>query len=87
LLAGYEGMKQREAKIPEQGKPRLTEAMKRLVQLYEARDQPEKAAAWRRGSAWMICPSTYSPSPEEGRRAGACQDQGTQARAMQETDP
>ena len=36
LLAGYEGMKQREEKIPPQGKFRLTEALERLVQLYEA---------------------------------------------------
>ena len=30
LLAGYEGMKQREAKIPPEGKVRLTEALERL---------------------------------------------------------
>src|SRR5207244_4505992 len=36
LLAGYEGLKQHEAKIPPQGKLRLTEAVERLVQLYEA---------------------------------------------------
>jgi eukaryotic-like serine/threonine-protein kinase len=33
LLAGYEGIKKREAKIPAQGKIRLTEALERLVQL------------------------------------------------------
>src|SRR5262249_52462624 len=47
LLQGYEGMKQREAKIPPQGKVRLTEARERLVQLYEAWGKPEKAAEWR----------------------------------------
>src|SRR5204862_1703747 len=36
LLAGYEGMKQREAKIPPQGKVRLTEAEGRLAELFEA---------------------------------------------------
>lgn len=48
LLAGYEEMKQREAKIPEQGKVRLPEAIERLVQLYEARDKKDDAARWRK---------------------------------------
>jgi tetratricopeptide (TPR) repeat protein len=48
LLAGYEGMKQREAKIPPQGKIRLTEALERLVQLYEAKDKKDEAAKWRK---------------------------------------
>ena len=47
LLAGYEGMKAREAKIPAQGKPRLTEALERLVQLYDAWGKPSHAAEWR----------------------------------------
>jgi hypothetical protein len=46
LLAGYEGMKQREAKIPAQHKIRLTEALERLVQLYEALDKKADAAKW-----------------------------------------
>jgi eukaryotic-like serine/threonine-protein kinase len=48
LLAGYEGMKQREAKIPNEGHVRLTEALHRLVQLYEAWDRPEQATNWRK---------------------------------------
>jgi tetratricopeptide (TPR) repeat protein len=47
LLAGYEGMKQREGKIPAAGRIRLVEAVQRLVQLYEAWDRPEQAQAWR----------------------------------------
>jgi tetratricopeptide (TPR) repeat protein len=47
LLAGYEGMKQREAKIPPAGKVRLTEALERLVQVYEAMDKKDEAAKWR----------------------------------------
>ena len=47
LLAGYEGMKRREQKIPPWAKIRLTEAPERLVQLYEAWGQLEKAAVWR----------------------------------------
>lgn len=48
LLAGYEGMKQREKTIPEQGKVRIPEAIERLVQLYEALDKQDEAAKWRK---------------------------------------
>jgi tetratricopeptide (TPR) repeat protein len=49
LLAGYAGMKQREKVIPPQFRQiRLTEAAERLVQLYEATSQEEKAAEWRK---------------------------------------
>jgi tetratricopeptide (TPR) repeat protein len=47
LLQGYEGMKQREAKIPVTGKVRLIETTERLVRLYEATNQPDKARTWR----------------------------------------
>ncbi len=47
LLAGYEGMKQREARMGPENKPRLTKSIERLVQLYEAWGKPEKAAEWR----------------------------------------
>jgi tetratricopeptide (TPR) repeat protein len=47
LVAGYEEMKQREAAIPPAGKPRLTEALERLVQLYEETKRPDEAAKWR----------------------------------------
>jgi len=48
LLEGYEGMKRREAKIPQQGKPRLTEALGLLVRLYEETGKQAKAAKWRK---------------------------------------
>jgi serine/threonine protein kinase len=48
LLAGYEGMKQRERLIPPQGKVRLVEALERLVQLYEATDKKDDAEKWRK---------------------------------------
>jgi serine/threonine protein kinase len=48
LVKGYEGMKQRAAKIPPQGKPRLTEALQRLVQLYDDWGKNEQADQWRR---------------------------------------
>jgi serine/threonine protein kinase/TPR repeat protein len=47
LLAGYEGMKQREVSIPPEGKPRLRETLERLVQLYEATHRPGQAAEWK----------------------------------------
>ena len=48
LLAGYEGLKQREKTIPPQGKARIPEAIERLVQLYEAMDNKEEAGKWRK---------------------------------------
>jgi hypothetical protein len=48
LLAGYQGMKQREAKMSAQAKRYLIEALERLVQLYEASAQQDKADVWRR---------------------------------------
>jgi eukaryotic-like serine/threonine-protein kinase len=47
LIKGYEGMNEREAKIPAELKRHLTEAGERLVHLYEAWGKPEKAAEWR----------------------------------------
>jgi tetratricopeptide (TPR) repeat protein len=47
LLQGYEGMKQRLASIPTEGKVRLREALERLVQLYEATGKKGDTAKWR----------------------------------------
>jgi tetratricopeptide (TPR) repeat protein len=44
LVSGYEGMQQREDKISEVSKPRLKEALQRLVQLYQRTGRPEKAS-------------------------------------------
>ncbi len=48
LLWGCEGMKQRKARIPPQGKIRLTEALEWLVQLYEATGPKDKVKKWRK---------------------------------------
>jgi non-specific serine/threonine protein kinase/serine/threonine-protein kinase len=48
LLQGYEGMKQHEAKIPPELKVRQTEALERLVQLYDAWDKNDEAAKSRK---------------------------------------
>jgi len=56
LLQGYEGMKQREATIPAHGKVRLPEAVERIVQLYEATNQPELAQEWRAKLPPVVAP-------------------------------
>jgi tetratricopeptide (TPR) repeat protein len=47
LVQGYEGMQQREAMIPPEGKIRLTEALQRLVDLYTALGKPDETAKWQ----------------------------------------
>ena len=47
LLSGYEGMKQREDKIPVASKRYMKETLQRLVQLYEATGQSDKATEWK----------------------------------------
>jgi len=47
LVAGYEGMKAREGKIPANRMIRVTEALDRLIDLYTAWDKPEEAAKWQ----------------------------------------
>jgi len=48
LVQGYQGMKDRDAKIPPQGKGNLGEGLQRLVQLYEATGDKEKTETWRK---------------------------------------
>ncbi len=43
LVQGYEGLSQRASKIPNEARPRLTEALERLVHLYESTGKREKA--------------------------------------------
>ena len=56
-------MKEREAKIPPKEKPRLTEALERLVQLYDAWVKPEQAAEWRA----KLPPDTTAPPAKPPR--------------------
>jgi hypothetical protein len=48
LLQGYEGLKQRAAKIPAANQARVTEALERLLQLAESTGRPAEAAKWRK---------------------------------------
>ena len=64
LLQGYEGMKQREAKIPAQFRQvSLTEALERLVKLYEDWDKPGEAANWKKKLESKSKPSDKPGSP------------------------
>jgi hypothetical protein len=47
LVEGYSGMKEREAKIPPAAKTRLSEAIRRLIDLYTAWEKPEEVAKWQ----------------------------------------
>ena len=47
LVAGYEGMKRRAAAIPAPVEYHLTQALDRLVRLYDAWGKPDEAAKWR----------------------------------------
>src|SRR5262249_6153642 len=48
LRQGYAGIKEREAKIAKVATGTRTQALERLVRLYEAWDKPEEAARWRK---------------------------------------
>jgi serine/threonine protein kinase/tetratricopeptide (TPR) repeat protein len=48
LLAGYDGMKARQAKIPGPSQKRLAAAGARIVALYGAWGKPDKALEWRK---------------------------------------
>jgi len=47
LLAGYEGMKQREKSIPPQGATRIPEALDRLLDLCTATSWPDEVKKWQ----------------------------------------
>jgi hypothetical protein len=64
LVSGYEGLKQREAKIPAVGKARIKEALERLVRLYTAWGQPEKAAMWQQQ---LDALNASASAPSEGK--------------------
>ena len=63
LLAGYEGMKQREAMIPAQAKVRIHEALDRLIDLYTATNKPDEVRKWRAERAKY--PPEQAPPPRE----------------------
>jgi tetratricopeptide (TPR) repeat protein len=68
LVTGYQGMKQRAAKIPQHGKVRLSEALDRLVRLYEATGKQDEAAKWRRELEAVQAASPVSPPAKQPPR-------------------
>jgi len=67
LLKGYEGMKEREVKIPKTGgtKLRIPEALDRLIELYTATNKPEEAKKYRDLRAKYPPPKEVAPMPKE----------------------
>jgi hypothetical protein len=51
LVQGYAGLKQRQDQIPSQNKARLTEALERLVHLYDGWGKKDQADEWRKRRA------------------------------------
>jgi tetratricopeptide (TPR) repeat protein len=47
LLAGYEGMKERQRTIPPQGAARIPEALDRLIELYAETGKPDEMQRWQ----------------------------------------
>ena len=47
LLKGYQGMSERETSMPAPALFRLTEALERLVRLYQATNKKDEAAEWQ----------------------------------------
>ena len=62
LLAGYEGMKQREKTIPPQASTRLPEALDRLIELSTATNKPDEIKKWQTERAKY---PAASPPPAE----------------------
>src|SRR5262249_37430742 len=73
LRSAYDGLKQREATISRAGKVRLKEAAQCLVRLYEASNQPDKAAQWEEALA-EIEAQNRPVDAAKGRPSGATQD-------------
>src|SRR5262249_41593308 len=48
LLRGYDGLKNRQVKLPPGGTIRICQAAQRLGKRYEAWGKPEDAASWRK---------------------------------------
>jgi len=63
VVAGYEQMKSRAARIPVPKRSRLLEAAVRVVHLYEAWNKPEQAATWKAKLGLPDLPATVFATP------------------------
>jgi hypothetical protein len=67
IIGGYEGMKAREARIPEPERSRLRAAAERVVRLYEGWGRPDQAAAWKDKLGMADLPAeAFAPLPASG---------------------
>jgi tetratricopeptide (TPR) repeat protein len=64
LRAGYEGLKLRAAKVPPQARPRIGEALDRLIALAEATNKPDEARMWKDEKAKLPAASAPKPGAE-----------------------
>ncbi len=64
LLAGYEGMKQRQKTIPPQSKVRLLAALDRLIELSTVTDKPDDLKKWQAERANYEEASPLSPKKQ-----------------------
>jgi tetratricopeptide (TPR) repeat protein len=76
LLQGYQGMKERLAKMPPQSQVRLSEALERLVRLYDGWGKQAEAQQWREKLRQHQKQPRQSPGSSLGRdRSGIRADQ------------
>jgi hypothetical protein len=57
LIPGYNGLRERQAKIPAANKPRLEKAAERLIRFYEETAQPDKVAEWKQKLGELMKPA------------------------------
>ena len=63
VLAGYEGLKRREGRLPTVGRTHLPDAAERIIRLYEAWGKPDKATAWKIQLGLADLPADVFASP------------------------
>jgi hypothetical protein len=63
VVAGFEGMKAREARLAIPARSRLLEAAERVVRLYEEWNQPDQAAAWKAKLGLLDLPADVFARP------------------------
>jgi eukaryotic-like serine/threonine-protein kinase len=85
LVAGYEGMKQRETAIPPTSRIKLPETLERLVQLYAAWEKPDEAAKWR--AANPVSLAHLAASRKQHRKAVELFREALAARPELASDP
>jgi hypothetical protein len=65
LLAGYQGMKQRQDTIPPPASTRLPEAIDRLIQLYIETHKPDNVKMWQAEREKVVAPASAETAPSQ----------------------